>query len=171
MRKYPELSSSHEIRRELTEMGIDIFEPESRSSEGDIAQAFGEFSHFVLHEEKDACIEILENDLCRGGDSVGELQGGSDVFSIYRVSFPSHDCDGEYSGDKKHSNAAVQLVELFNQQNGQSNKAALTTEKIKQYMLGMCDRRSRERSCDSYTSLGNLMFIMVRLFRITSILP
>ena len=27
-------------------------------------------------------------------------------------------------------------------------------------MLGMCSRRSRERNCVSYTSLGNLMFIM-----------
>ncbi|KAL7526881.1 hypothetical protein ACHAXR_001694 [Thalassiosira sp. AJA248-18] len=33
-------------------------------------------------------------------------------------------------------------------------------EKIRSYMLGMCDRRSRERNCGRYTTLGNLMFIM-----------
>ncbi|KAL7542421.1 hypothetical protein ACHAWF_007172 [Thalassiosira exigua] len=159
---YPKLGSSHEIKRELAEMGIDIFEPESRSEEI-VARAFDEFSHFVLHREKDACLEILENDLRRGGSSVGELQGGSDAYSIYRVSFPSSidDCNGEFSGNaQRNSNAAIQLLDLFSQQKNRLNTSSLTIAKIEQYMLGMCDRRSRERNCANYTSLGNLMFIM-----------
>ena len=157
-KKYPELNSDHEVLRELTEMGIDIFQPET-SSEEDLAQSFDEFSHFVLHEEKYACLEILENDLHSGCGSVGELQGGSDAYSIYRVSFPSDDED-TISSPSENSNAAVQLLNLFNETHGQSAKSSLTIEKIKQYMLGMCNRRSREQNCRYYTSLGNLMFIM-----------
>lgn len=152
---YPTLNFNHEVIRELTEMGIDLFEPQSET-EKSIAQLFFDFSNFVLHQEKNTCIEILENDLINGGGSVGELQGGSDVYSIYRVSFPWDDNDTTTN----KNNAAVQLLTLFNEQTGQSTKSSLTIEKIKQYMLGMCDRRSNERNCTYYTSLGNLMFIM-----------
>ena len=152
--KYTKLNSSHEVIRELTEMGIDLFEPQSEA-EKSIAQSFDDFSNFVLHLEKNKCLEILENDLINGGGSVGELQGGSDEYSIYRVSFPLDEDDNDTT-----TNAAVQLLTLFNEQTGQSTKSSLTLEKIKQYMLGMCDRRSNERNCTYYTSLGNLMFIM-----------
>ncbi|KAL7526880.1 hypothetical protein ACHAXR_001693 [Thalassiosira sp. AJA248-18] len=118
---YPKLSSEHEIKHELNEMGIDIFEPESRSDEI-IAQLFDDFSHFVLHQEKTKCIEILENDLCRGGGSVGELQGGSDDYSIYRVSFPTEECDGEFD-KRKTNNAALELLNYYNQQNGDKIKS------------------------------------------------
>eukprot|EP00581_Thalassiosira_minuscula_P032124 CAMPEP_0183774034 /NCGR_PEP_ID=MMETSP0739-20130205/40814_1 /TAXON_ID=385413 /ORGANISM="Thalassiosira miniscula, Strain CCMP1093" /LENGTH=435 /DNA_ID=CAMNT_0026015205 /DNA_START=107 /DNA_END=1414 /DNA_ORIENTATION=+ len=140
-------------------MGIDVFAPESKSEEY-IAEAFEEFSHFVLHEEKNACIDILEKCLHRCTGSVGELQGGSDEYSIYRASFPTD--DGEYDNieSRKTDNAALQLLNFYNEQKGRSNKFALTIEKIKRYMLGMCDRRSRERCCETYTSLGNEMFIM-----------
>ena len=45
-KKYPELNSDHEVLRELTEMGIDIFQPET-SLEEDLAKSFDEFSYFV----------------------------------------------------------------------------------------------------------------------------
>ena len=65
------------IRRKLADMGVDVYEPQT-SSEESLAQTFGDFAHFVLCEEQDTCLEILESDLHRGGGSVGELQGGSD---------------------------------------------------------------------------------------------
>jgi len=145
---YPELSSNHEIIRSLTEMGIDVFTPSS-----ELASTFDEFSNFVLHQEKDTCLEILEND---DSGCVGELQGGSDAYSIYRVSFPTNDDDSNI----EDNNAAVKLLNLFNKYTGRSSKSALTLEKIKHYMLSMCARRSRERNCVSYASLGNIMFIM-----------
>ena len=154
---YPELSSNHDIIRSLTELGIDVFTPSSTIEE-ELASVFDEFSNFVLHQEKDTCIEILEND---DSGCVGELQGGSDAYSIYRVSFPINDDDGDDSTTEDNNNAAVKLLNLFNKHTGRSSKSsALTIEKIKEYMLGMCSRRSRERNCVSYTSLGNLMFIM-----------
>lgn len=159
--KYRELGSDFEIKQELDEIGIDVFEPETRSEEM-IAQALDEFSSFVLHEGKDRCLEILENDLCNG-DSVGELQGGNDVFSIYRVSFPVDEYEYDCYGSRKCNNAALQLLKEFNdrnQQNKRNNQHALTTQKLKQYMLGMCDRRSKQRQSRKYASLGNLMFIL-----------
>mmetsp|Transcript_17830 Transcript_17830/g.35780 ORF Transcript_17830/g.35780 Transcript_17830/m.35780 type:complete len:454 (-) Transcript_17830:2295-3656(-) len=161
MRKeYPQLNSDHEIKNELTEMGIDVFEPES-ASDKHLAELFEEFSHFVLHSEKEKCLEIIEDDFNNGGMSVGELQGGSDVFSIYRISFPSDDDDDhDDDGQADSNNAAIKLLNYYNQEHGLSSKTSLTVGKIKQYMLTMCDRRSRERNCRSYTSLGNLMFIL-----------
>ena len=159
MRKeYPQLNSDHEIKDELTEMGIDVFEPQS-TSEKHLAQLFEDFSQFVLHSEREKCLEIMEDDLNNGGMSVGELQGGSQLYSIYRVSFPSDDdsYDGHYADS---NNAAIKLLKYYNQQHGLSSKTSLTIDKIKQYMLGMCDRRTRERNCRRYTSLGNLMFIL-----------
>lgn len=173
MRKeYPKLNSHYEIKHELTEMGIDVFEPES-TSEKNLAELFEEFSHFVLHAEKEKCLEIIEDDLNNnGGMSVGELQGGSGAYSIYRVSFPSedddYDDDDDNDGQTNSNYAAIKLLNYYNQHNGYYNqhhgvscsKTSLTIGKIKQYMLGMCDRRTRERNCRSYTSLGNLMFIL-----------
>lgn len=162
MRKeYPQLNSDHEIKHELAEMGIDVFEPES-TSEKQLAQMFEDFSHFVLHSEGKKCLEILEDDLNNnGGMSVGELQGGSDVYSIYRVSFPSDDnYDDNGDGQTNNNNAALKLLNYYNQHHGLSSKNSLTIGKIKQYMLGMCDRRTRERNCRQYTSLGNLMLIL-----------
>ena len=158
MRKeYPQLNSDHEIKDELSEMGIDVFEPQS-ASEKHLLQLFEDFSQFVLHSEKDKCLKILEDDLNNGGMSVGELQGGSELYSIYRVSFPSDDDDDVGQADS--NNAAIKLLKYYNQQHGLSSKTSLTIGKIKQYMLGMCDRRTRERNCRRYTSLGNLMFIL-----------
>ena len=156
-------------------MGIDLFEPLAGSEQKNLARLFEEFSEYVLNEERERCLQILQDDIDSDGAgmgaSVGELQGGNDSFSIYRVSFPdSDDDDSRYS-----SNAAVQLLNEFNRNNynGNGNRNMhLTTRKIKQYMLGMCDRRyTREReecivtsnvgnTCRKYTSLGNLMFIM-----------
>lgn len=190
---YPKPSSSsspssnhhHEnVIHELSKtMGIDIFGPQS-SSEKVLAHSFGEFSHFVLHTAKEACLEILEMELHRSCSlsSVGILQGGSDSHSIYRVSFPtnttSENDDDLGLGGKKNmkrknssnsnnGNVAAQLLQLYNQQC--TNKSSvLTIDDIQQYMLDMISRRRRLRNrhgdrgfCEQQAPrLGNLMFIM-----------
>ena len=164
-------------------MNIDIFGPQS-SSEKVLAHSFGEFSHFVLHTAKEACLEILEMELHRScsSSSVGILQGGSDSHSIYRVSFPTNttsknDNDlghvGKENVKRKNStnnnngNVAAQLLQLYNQQC--TNKSSmLTMNDIQQYMLDMISRRRRLRNrhgdrgfCEQQAPrLGNLMFIL-----------
>ena len=140
-KNYPELSSNHEIIRSPNRAGhrciYTIFGQWKKE-----ASTFDEFSNFVLQQEKDTCLEILEND---DTGCVGELQGGSDAYSIYRVSFPINDGDGDDDDNSttEDNNAAVKLLNLFNKHTGRSSKsAALTIEKIKQYMLSMCARRS-----------------------------
>jgi len=161
--RYPELGSDYEILQELVGMGVDVFDPVTKSEQF-IAQMMDDFSSFVLYDGREKCLKILEDDLCNGGNSVGELQGGSEAFSIYRVSFPPNDFNEEASGTKKCNNAAISLVREFNEYNQQIRRKSasnnLTLETIKQYMLAMCDRRSKERSCTKYSSLGNLMFIL-----------
>lgn len=157
--KYPELASEHEITQKLEEMGVDVYHPESRFEES-MAEAFSDFSSFVLSIGKERCLEILENDLYNDGGSVGELQGGDDSFSIYRVSFPEDEITNQ---NKKCKNAAAKLLEEYDEYSQRKKRYShtmLTFENIKQYMLSMCDRRSAERCSVKYTSLGNLMFIL-----------
>lgn len=161
MSQYPELSYEYETTQNtLRELGIDVYEPQSRF-EVAIAQSLGEFSTFVLHRGKEKCLEIIENDLYNNDNSVGELQGGDDSYSIYRVSFPEGD---EYSSRaRKGKNAAAKLLQEFNDfihQNKRNSNTMPTFDNIKQYMLSMCNRRSRERHEVEYSSLGNLMFIL-----------
>ena len=152
--KYRELASDHDITQKLQEMGVDVYQPESRFEES-MAEAFSEFSSFVLSTGRDKCLEILENDLQNNIGSVGELQGGADSFSIYRVSFPEDE-------RAHHKNAAAKLLQAYNEYNQQKrhSHSVLTFDNIKRYMLRMCDRRSAERCSVKYTSLGNLMFIL-----------
>ena len=158
--KYPELSTEYEIIQRLQELGIDVFEPETRFEES-TAHDLAEFSSFVLNTGRDKCLEILETDLCNEGGSVGELQGGDDSFSIYRVSFPENE---HLHPDGKCKNAAAKMLQQFHDYNQQTRRhanAMLTFDKIKQYMLGMCDRRTSERGNErKYISLENLMFIL-----------
>jgi hypothetical protein len=156
--KYHELASEYEITQKLDEMGIDVFEPQNKFEEA-MADTFSEFSSFVLSTGKEKCLKILENDLYNEGGSVGELQGGDDSFSIYRVSFPEEND----SASRKSKNAAAKLLQEFNEYHQHTRRHAnafLTFDNIKQYMLGMCNRRTAERCSVNYTSLGNLMFIL-----------
>lgn len=216
--KCAELRSDFEIKQELDDMGVDVFEPET-SFETDIAKRLADFSSYVLYEGKERCLEILEN--CND-DSVGELQGGNENFKIYRVSFPNDELiDGEEnvyeeedvqnyytknngrnvtattgtaatstltrtknSSTKNKKNAKAHkkvknlnklhpnqnnngalclLHEFNNQERNHKNTDALTVDAFKEYMLGMCSRRSQKRSDDveqSYSRLGNLMLIL-----------
>eukprot|EP00957_Ditylum_brightwellii_P149365 11375787-Ditylum_brightwellii.AAC.1 len=85
-------------------MGIDIYLP-TTPKETLLAQAMGEFSHYVLQDEPYLCQHILEKD---SSGTVGELQGGSDDYSIYRVSIPDDDDD-----DDDDDCAAVTLLQAF----------------------------------------------------------
>jgi hypothetical protein len=157
---YPELSSDYDKMQRLQQMGIDVFEPQTKFEES-MARTFSEFSSYVLFRKRDKCLEILESDLHNGAGSVGELQGGDDSFSIYRVSFP--DNDESTNPCKKSKNAAEMLLQEFNnysQEAHRHNYTMLTFDRIKQYMLGMCDRRTNERYSTKYSSLRNLMFIL-----------
>lgn len=133
--------SEYEIQHELEKMGVDVLEPESKK-EKSMAQALDAFSAFVLEEEREKCQEILDKHM---GESVGELQGGSGEHAIYRVLI-TDDEEG----------ATGELLREFG-----AYANVLTVEKLKQYMLGMCSRRSVMRDDGKkYTELGNLMFIL-----------
>uniref|UniRef100_A0A7S4J2Y2 Uncharacterized protein n=1 Tax=Odontella aurita TaxID=265563 RepID=A0A7S4J2Y2_9STRA len=133
-------ATEDEIKSELAELGVDVLEPESKREES-MARALEAFSSFVLEEGRERCRAILER---HAGDSVGELQGGSDEHAIYRAVI-ADDEDGVTS-------------ELLREFGAYGN--VLTVDKLRQYMLGMCDRRSRLRGGPKYRELGNVMFIL-----------
>lgn len=152
MRKlYPTLHSDETIKDELHYMGVDLFEPES-TIEKIMAEAMNNFSSFVLEEEPDICKEILDND---STDSVGLLQGGSDHFSIYRVII---------TGDEDPLNSCKPVTLILNEfylhSLGRKYTNILTVERLREYMLSMCQLRSNSRDCGDFVSLGNLMFIL-----------
>jgi hypothetical protein len=132
-----------DVKRTLEALGVDILEPETKK-EQILAEALEAFSEFILEEEKEKCLAILDK---HDGASVGELQGGSDQHDIYRVSITEEDDD-----------AVAELLRLFR---GSSPRYAnvLTIDKLRRYMLGMCDKRSNASS-RNYRTLGNLMFIL-----------
>lgn len=152
--------TEQEIKEELHEMGVDVIEPESGKEEI-MAEAFDAFSSFILEEEREKCQDILDNHI-NIGSSVGELQGGSDHHSIYRVLIPDDDCDDQ--------DAATELLKAFySSYQGKRYSSVLTIQKLKQYMLGMCDKH--QRICEAeylhtraaprkYVKLDNLMFIL-----------
>jgi len=168
------MSADIGIRRELSEMGVDVYNPQTPSEET-LASRFGDFADFVLSEAKESCLDILETDLRFDGGSVGELQGGNDKYKIYRALFPSSMSDknkiremkmSKKKGNKRSNNinrkatdeqnAFMQLLELYNR----NRRDNLTTEDIESYMLGMCSRRARERNTGDYDQLGNCMIII-----------
>ena len=151
LQPYPCLNSNHDVISELELMGIDIFLPCNDSCNSSLADDFEEFASFVLHERSEECRSILDDD----NDSVGQLQGGTESCCIFRVSFPEDTLTSA-------GNAATHLLEHFNLSTGRTcSKSALTTAKIRQYMLDMCNRRCRQRNLDiEYNCLGNCMFII-----------
>ena len=138
---FPCPTDEEDVKRTLETLGVDILEPETKK-EQILAEALEAFSEFVLVEEKETCLAILDK---HDGASVGELQGGSDQHDIYRVSITEDDDD-----------AMAELTRLF--RNSSPRYAnVLTMDKLRRYMLGMCDKRSRQFE---YRTLGNLMIIL-----------
>jgi hypothetical protein len=140
---FPSPTDEQDVKRRLETLGVDILEPETKK-EQILAEALEAFSEFILVEEKEACLAILDK---HDGASVGELQGGSDQHDIYRVSITEDDDD-----------AVAELTRLFRVFSPRYGNV-LTMDKLKRYMLGMCDKRSTVSS-RNYRTLGNLMFIL-----------
>mmetsp|Transcript_30673 Transcript_30673/g.69298 ORF Transcript_30673/g.69298 Transcript_30673/m.69298 type:complete len:453 (+) Transcript_30673:100-1458(+) len=145
--RYPCLNSNHDVVAELELKGVDIFMPTSDDSS--LADDFEEFASFVLHVRNKECRSIILDD---ENDSVGQLQGGTEKCCIFRVSFP----------EDTPTSAASLLLDYFNSATRRTcSRSALTTAKIRQYMLNMCNRRCRQRNLDiEYNCLGNCMFII-----------
>lgn len=143
-------SSSHddeEVKRELSDMGIDVFEPVN-TMEREMAEAFDAFSHFVLKEEPQKCEAILEKHMSRGGDCVGALQGGNETYEIYRVLISSSNQDL----DENDTAASSELLSEFHAcYSGYTNM--LTKKRLHDYMLSVCSSRGIKK-------LGNIMFIL-----------
>ena len=159
--KYPTLSSEQVIKDTLHEIGVDVFEPSSKSDES-IALALEEFSNYCLVTHSNKCLHILETS---HDGSVGELQGGSTDYSIYRVSFPEYGTittTSSSTSNRNMTNAAETLLYEFNHYIDQSrnHSTTLTLQDIQQYMLSMLQRRSAQRKEPLCTQLGNIMFIM-----------
>jgi len=167
--------TEREIKQGLHDMGVDVLEPESEK-EKLMAEALDAFSSFILHDEQDKCRTILDTHINSGdSSSVGELQGGSDQHSIYRVLISDDDNDEDRDNNKDA--AADLLKEFHSSYQGKRYSNSLTIHKLKQYMLAMCERRSKT-CCDDdyndysmdnrtdhlcsrkYVKLDNLMFIL-----------
>lgn len=134
------------VTDQLFNLGVDVFKPHDDR----MAEAMEAFSHFVLEEEKDLCQQILIRHL---GRSVGELQGGSSDFEIYRVMISEDDSgeDGE---------ATDELLGAFYNAHFRY-RHVMTKHKLQQYMLQMCQRRVDLRGGNqTYEKLGNLMLIL-----------
>lgn len=150
---------------ELLELGVTIEEPET-SKEESFAHALEAFGHFVLVEQPDKTLALLEQQIDSSSSLVGELSGGNSAHSIYRLSIPQHD-EAYHATATTNSNkgAAELLLDAFAEKYPNSS---LTVHKLHQYMLNMCNRRSRRRQeCSNdliddrtYSRLGNLMFIL-----------
>ena len=115
-----------------------------------MAEGLEVFSSFVFDEEKELTLTILEKHL---GRSVGLLQGGTEEDQIYRVKSITSD------GDK--DNASAELLKEFHVYSKNQYSSILSVDKLQQYMIGMCDRRSQARNDkERYKKLGNVMFIL-----------
>ena len=80
-------------------MGVDVMDPEGRREES-MAESLEAFSSFVLGDEgREACASIIDRHM---DGSAGELQGGSEEHSVYRVTIG----DGE-DGEKGVGGAEV----------------------------------------------------------------
>ena len=154
-------------------LGISLLEPQTKF-ELHLADAYSAFSTFVLDDEAEQCISVIEKHLSRGGDGggVGYLSGGGDEYDIYRlnIAITNNDDDNHYSSGA----AASELLDMFhNSHEGKRYRRTLTYEKLTQYMIGMCERHRCESeqqqqedniisssSSRRYDRVGNLMLIL-----------
>ena len=84
------------MHEEMRLHDVHVFEPKSKK-EKVMAEGLEVFSSFVLDEEKELTLTILEKHL---GRSVGLLQGGTEEDKIYRVTITSDD-DKDNASEKK----------------------------------------------------------------------
>ena len=86
----------------LAELGVDIVAPNGSKREEALARSLERFSQFVLEDERELCLGILDVHLEKDDGSVGELQGGSDAHRIYRAVLPD---DDDENGDENEYGA------------------------------------------------------------------
>ena len=123
---------------------VELLVPKSKH-EHLMAKAMEAFSIFVLEDERESCLRILQLD--KYCDEVGELQGGNDDYSIYRVVITNN--------SNNNSGAVSELLNLFHKQSN-NNYLILTTESLQEYLLGM----SRDRFDIEFDSLTNVMLVL-----------
>jgi hypothetical protein len=134
-----------DVNEQLQDLGVDILEP-CNPKEETMAKALEEFSTFVLNSQ--VCRDILDE--YNGSESVGELQGGNESYGIYRANLFGSDTAAE-----------AWIREFHHSSTGRRYANVLTIDKLQQYMLSMCHRRSQLRGTTNKTAeLGNLMFIL-----------
>lgn len=143
--------------REILQAGnsdVDLFEPITEE-ETRMGLAMQAFCTYVLEERRQESLELILDHL---GDSVGELQGGSNEHEIYRLSMENTDSNST-------NTAASQLLDLFHKSSrGRRYAKVITIPRLFDYILGMCRRRYENRRRQSVeapvVALANVMFIL-----------
>jgi hypothetical protein len=192
----------------LARIGVQVLEPATRPQTF-LAAAMADFATYCLHDEPQLCRAIIDKHMALAEESsnnnndpqevasssIGELQGGSDEFDIYRLSFPTaqalhhhHDKSSSSIGgydDDDDANAAMELLHAFvTSPVGRPYRNVLTFESMRRYMLDMCERRlknarrrhsSSSSSCndndnDCTTSTSNRRGAVTRLVNVMLIL-
>ena len=138
------LSEEEATKILVSDLEVDIIEPSSSSRK--FVLALEAFAHFVLFTEREQCRMILDN----AHAGVGVLQGGNNKEEIYRVIIN----DDEHGGCNELLRTFRTTVE------GKMLSHLLTMDKLEEYMIGMCDRRSSLRSTRRCTRVNNLMYIL-----------
>jgi hypothetical protein len=142
-------------KQQLSYMGVEVLEPETRQ-QVHLARAMHDFSTFCLHDEQQLCRAIIDKHMAfaesseEEASSIGELQGGSDEFDIYRLSLPPphhHTSNGKSSNSNTDvHNAAMELLQTFiASPAGKEYRNVLTFEAMRLYILEMCKRRLKRR--------------------------
>jgi hypothetical protein len=76
---------------------------------------------------------------------VGEIQGGNDTTSIYRVSIPDSIINNNKHCDADMSGPVPQLFRAFAQAYYPNNPSVLTISRLREYLLQMCNDPRRRR--------------------------
>ncbi|KAG7369372.1 hypothetical protein IV203_032115 [Nitzschia inconspicua] len=141
----------HYVLDALEDLGVHVLQPvEKRDVK--LAECFGRFASFCLDPEifSSITLPLLQQHMENG--LVGELQGGNENSSIYRVSIVDE--------NKKETGPVPKLFDAFLQSHPQY-ESILTISRLQEYILQMCNdsRRQQQQHCQ-YSQLGNLMFIL-----------
>ncbi|KAG7348658.1 hypothetical protein IV203_017363 [Nitzschia inconspicua] len=140
----------HYVLDALEDLGVHVLQPvETRDVK--LAECFGRFASFCLDPEifSSITLPLLQQHMDDG--LVGELQGGNENCSIYRVSI--------VDANKKETGPVPKLFDAFLQTHPQY-ESMLTISRLQEYILQMCNDPRRQQQHCQYSQLGNLMFIL-----------
>lgn len=178
----PQQRDASMMRQKLAAHGVHVMEPATKQGEA-FAEALHDFAEFVLEEDSEASLALLEEHVVSAPHTVGYLQGGSSEYDIYRVSIriPRGSNYDDVSDDDTvvDNDAAHVLLRRFHSSGrGKRYTTILTMQKLQDYMLQMCNTTppkknknlkdedngiktmSSPSSYNYYTRLTNLMFIL-----------